>query len=177
LSDSTTEVADFFPAQLLYTIFIFLLAAYRNVMFSKISSVSEWKEVIRVQKKSLLPLGILIVAIGIATAGAGLFIPLIVPAAYAGTAPSAVWLFLSLIFSVIGLPAGLLLMYVKRLWAATAANLLSIPILVLFSILWVPRWGAPGAAAAHCVAIGFTNLGYVIALLLMIRKGDPRRSK
>ncbi|MHC4597620.1 MAG: oligosaccharide flippase family protein [Planctomycetota bacterium] len=164
------EVADFFLAQQLNMGFLFLLGAYSTVMFSKISSMGGWREVIQVQKKSVLPLGLFALGVGLCIVAAGAFIPLLLPLQYAQTVPSARWLFLSLIFNIFGTPASMILFHAKRLWVIFATNLVAVCLLTLLAFGWIPRFGAPGLAAAQCVALAFLNLCTVVYALWIVRK-------
>jgi O-antigen/teichoic acid export membrane protein len=165
------EVADYTLAFHLTAVFLFLLGAYYNVMFSKISSIREWKEVLRVQVKSILPLSLLAAAAGILILSAGFIIPMILPPKYSGTVPAARWLLLSVVFIAMGMPAGMVLLHAKRLAVVAASYAVGLGAMVAMAHSWVPRWGAPGMAAANCCMIALVNVSLVAYTLLSIRRG------
>ncbi|MHC4601465.1 MAG: lipopolysaccharide biosynthesis protein, partial [Planctomycetota bacterium] len=160
------EVADFFLAQQLSMIFMFFLWAYSNVMISKISSVGEWREVVRIQKKSLLPLGVLAGGVGLLIVGAGILVHVLLPARYAGTVPAARWLFLSVIFSILGTPATMAILYVKRLRVFLFGHLAAVSLMIVLCFLWIPVWGSSGLAAAFTLARGLYYLVNTLYFLL-----------
>jgi O-antigen/teichoic acid export membrane protein len=168
-------VADFFGAQNLSMAFVFLVTAYFNVMFSKVSSLSDWSEVVRVQRKSALPLAALAGLLALAIAGAGVFVPWIFPAKYAAAVPAVRWLFLSVIFSVAGLPFLMAIVHAKRAGALLAGHLAALPALAVLCWLWVPRHGAAGLAAAQAAATGLNQAVIVLyALFAMPSRARER---
>ncbi|GEM_PF-1970420 len=174
LSPHPGAVADYIPAQQLMMVFIFLLSAYVNVMFSKVSSVRDWGEVLRAQKKSILPLGVFAAGVLVVGAGMGVVVDLFLPAKYAGTVPAARWLYLSVIFSILGTPAVMGILYAKRLRVVLAGHGIALPLMTALCFLWIPRWGASGLGAAYAVAHGVYNLLLsVYFLLVLCRAEDP----
>jgi O-antigen/teichoic acid export membrane protein len=164
------EVADYFLAQQLNMGFLFLLGAYSTVMFSKISSMSGWREVMQVQKKSLAPLLLFALGVGAAIAAAGVFIPLLLPAQYAQTVPAARWLFLSLIFNIFGTPASMILFHAKRLWVIFGVNLVAVSLLTGLAFAWIPGHGAPGLAAAQAAGLALLNVCTILYALWIVRR-------
>ncbi len=177
LHASGGEVSNFFLAQQINTAFILLLGAYTNVMFAKVSGTGAWKEVVRLQKKSLLPLGIVVVGIAVAIAGAGLLVTLLLPARYAGAVPAVRWLFLSSILAAAGTPAIMAILYVRKLAVILASHVTVVVIMTGLSFLWIPRWGACGLAAAFTTAFAVYHAINAVYLLRLLRNKSPSRNQ
>jgi len=162
-------VADFFGAQNLSMAFVFLMTSYSNVMFSKVSSVSDLAEVVRVQRKSALPLAAVAALLGLLIAGAGVFVPWIFPPEFAAAVPAVRWLFLSVILCLAGLPFQMAILHAKRASVLLAGHVVALPVLVLLCLAWIPRHGAAGLAAAQAAAMGLNQAVVVVCAVLTLR--------